>query len=76
MSSDPPFPSLDQGGIGQQIPVKTWELSLEMQQSLAAPPHHHSSGLCFVVSYALITSDCETIPFSSWEKAYPSVSQR
>lgn len=38
MSSDPRFPSLDQGGIGQQTPVKTWELSLEMQQSLAAPP--------------------------------------
>lgn len=30
-----------------------------------SPPHHHSSGLCFVVSYALITSDWETIPFSS-----------
>lgn len=29
MSSDPPFPSLDQTGIGQQIPVKTWELSLD-----------------------------------------------
>lgn len=30
---------------------------------------HHSLVLCLVVSYALMTSDWDTTPFSSWEKA-------
>lgn len=76
MSSDPPFLSMDQTGIGQQTAATTLDCgsSPERQEGLPLSLfHHHSSGLCFVVSYALITSDWETIPFSSWEKAYPSI---
>lgn len=68
MSSDPSFLSMDQAGIGQQAAATTLDCGSSPPRPEGQPLrpfHHHSSGLCFVVSYALITSDCETIPFSS-----------